>query len=311
MRMKALIVTIRPLSAFGTPLSGDTLFGQLCWALALRKGGGVFEELLRGYTIGKPFAVVSDGLPHGYLPRATVPDSILAIDDLDPQQRKALKRKQWLPVGGLGSPYRSWLSDATDAWPGSTATVTQNTIHRITGTTGSGIFAPRQVEQISFPKQTLLDIHVVINTERLSEPDLNQAFGDIGQSGFGRDASSGLGKFEVISTVAKEILESRSADFMTLAPCAPDVGDLDPSGCWTLPITRFGRHGGVIAVGGQPFKRPILFAKTGAVLRLRSGSRLFHGTGIGGRDKPISAAMPGTVHQGYAPIVPIHLDAKP
>ena len=48
--MKALKFTLRPLSAFGTPLAGDTLFGHLCWALALRRGSAGLSTLLDGYT---------------------------------------------------------------------------------------------------------------------------------------------------------------------------------------------------------------------------------------------------------------------
>ena len=310
-RVKALLVTIRPQSAFGTPMAGDTLFGHLCWALSFRKGATAFERIMDGYTDGNPFAVVSDAFPSGYLPRASLPDALMGSDHLDPSARKALKRRQWLPREGLGLPYSEWLRQSCSAWPGKVATVTQNTIHRITGTTGSGVFAPRQVEQMTFARETLLDIHLVLDTHKLTLADILEALSDIGQSGFGRDASTGLGKFEVVSAVERNDAPNDSTDFMTLPPCAPDVSKLDASRCWALPMTRFGRHGSVLAASGKPFKRPIMLARTGAVLRLLSGPALFHGVGLGGQDAPISIAMPATVHQGFAPILPILLDATP
>jgi CRISPR-associated protein Csm4 len=309
-RLKSFVITIRPLSAFGTPMAGDTLFGQLCWAIAMRRGETEFKELLHGYTQGSPFGVVSDAFPKGFLPRATLPDFVYGGLELDPLARKTLKRRQWLPTEGRELPYREWITQAKAVWPSRTVTVTQNTIHRLSGTTGSGVFSPRQVEQIAFLNDTMFEIYGVIDTDRLSLEELMEAFCDIGQSGFGRDASTGLGKFDVVSSQTIDASKSDSLDFMTLAPCAPKVSDLDASGCWTQPLTRFGRHGSVLATGGKPFKSPIMFAATGAVLRIRSGTKLFHGVGIGGPDAPISTSMPKTVHQGYAPLLPIHLDVR-
>ena len=48
--MKLYDVTIHPLSAFGTPLKGDTLFGQFCWQVAYDPGlvdGGLEKNLDR------------------------------------------------------------------------------------------------------------------------------------------------------------------------------------------------------------------------------------------------------------------------
>ena len=44
--MKTYRLTLRPLTAFGTPLAGDTLFGQLCWALRHRLGNAALTRLL-------------------------------------------------------------------------------------------------------------------------------------------------------------------------------------------------------------------------------------------------------------------------
>ena len=62
-------VTLQPRSAFGTPLAGDTLFGQLCWAIRERFGEARLTSLLEGYTEANPFLVVSDAFPAGWVPR--------------------------------------------------------------------------------------------------------------------------------------------------------------------------------------------------------------------------------------------------
>ena len=74
--MQTYCYTLSPLSAFGTPLAGDTLFGQLCWTLRHQLGNARLDELLLGYTRGKPFLVVSDALPAGHVPLPNVPSGI-------------------------------------------------------------------------------------------------------------------------------------------------------------------------------------------------------------------------------------------
>ena len=70
--MQTLLLTLQPHTAFGTPLLGDTLFGQLCWTLRHQLGNARLNALLQGYTDGKPFAVVSDALPLGHVARDVV-----------------------------------------------------------------------------------------------------------------------------------------------------------------------------------------------------------------------------------------------
>jgi CRISPR-associated protein Csm4 len=308
--MNALTFTLRPLTPFGTPLAGDTLFGQLCWALALRRGEEALERALEGYTEGRPFAVLSDAFPESLLPRPTLPDAAAGLPDADPKLRKVLRRRRWLPAEDAGLPLARWLERAVDAGGARDAVRTQNTINRLTGTTGRGPFAPRQVEHTEFVPGTLLEVHAVHDPARLPADDLHGLLDDIGALGFGRDASTGLGKFEVVGRRDRpQAAAARHA--MALAPSAPDAAALDAEGCWWLPLTRFGRHGGTAALGGGggPFKRPILLVRTGAVLRWREPrAALFHGTGLGGPSSPLSAVVPGTVHQGYAPLQPLNLE---
>ena len=62
--MKTCALTITPLSPFGTPLKGDTLFGHVCWQAAedpaLLDGG---LERWVGLYPERPFAVFSSAFP--------------------------------------------------------------------------------------------------------------------------------------------------------------------------------------------------------------------------------------------------------
>lgn len=328
--MQTYCYTLRPLSAFGTPLAGDTLFGQLCWTLRHQFGNSRLNDLLAGYTNGAPFVVVSDALPSGHLPLPSVQSGLWEpTGDTD---RKILKKKRWLPTDGLGSPFSTWQlrakSDGEVAQPwmnewaayakhrdakGSSQTERaqpHNTINRQTGTTGEGQFAPYAMPQIWFHPAMRLDLHVVLDEARLNLSELSSALDYMGATGFGRDSSTGLGKFERVGAVTPVTFPASTDanSYLTLGPCAPQGLGFCPVRSTYHVATRFGRHGDATVQSGQPFKRPVLLAKAGSVFwpdTVDSACR-FIGQGLGGTQNPVSLAMPETVQQGYAPVIAIH-----
>lgn len=308
--MQTYRYTLRLLSAFGTPLAGDTLFGQLCWTLRHQLGNDRLNELLQGYTQGQPFAVVADAAPVGHVPLPSVPSALW--QKTANADRKALKNKRWLPVDSLSKPFDQWQSEAkSDAEVASKTERAQphNTINRQTGTTGEGQFAPYATPQLWFRPAMLFDLYVVLDTARLSLAELSDAIGYIGVAGFGRDASIGLGKFERVGEADPVSWQAEGAanSYLTLGPCAPQGLGFCPVRSTYQVVTRFGRHGDAAVQSGQPFKRPVLLAKTGSVFwpeRLDASCQ-FIGQGLGGIKNPVSSAMPETVQQAYAPVIAI------
>ena len=334
MRMQHLLLAIEPRSAFATPLKGDTLFGQLCWALRDRHGEDRLRELLRGYTDGRPFAVVSDAFPECCWPRPAVPPALLG--DADPKQRKAAKKRVWLRQGDFDRPVSEWLRHMAED-PGTAGDEVQavhtartaprpfmypetrfrNSIDRCTGTTTSEGFAPYGVPQIRYREGVHLDCHIVYDSERIDAGALRQAMNDIGAFGFGRDATVGMGRFDVEEhghdrPIVLPLRQDGATSWLALAPVAPQGLQWNPERCWYRPFTRFGRHGNVAVHRGHPFKAPVLLADTGAVLTPCDPfeERLFVGQGLGGTRRPISYGIPETVHQGYAPVIGIRVPER-
>lgn len=306
--MNTLKFTLRPLSAFATPLAGDTLFGQLSWAARERFGEARLGELLDGYVDARPFLVVSDGFPSGLLPRPTAPGFALGLAAVDPARRKQARTHRWLPVAGADQPIARWMKELTVSDAIKPLVLTQNTINRYTGTTGEGQFAPRQVDRSFFGAKARINVYAAID-ERLTADTLRQLLADVGNHGYGRDATTGLGKFEVEQAVEASPPQRASHHWLTLAPCQPNPNELVAEGCFYTPLTRFGRHGNIAALTAQPFKRPLLMIATGALLRSREPAQwAFHGRGLGGSGNPVSSVIPDTVHQGYAPVLPLHLE---
>ena len=319
--MQTLRFSIQPLTAFGTPLAGDTLFGQCCWALQRRFGNDWLSERLQDYCQGRPFMVIADAFPKGFLPLPAVPASFWRPSDED---RKALKKKRWLPLGKMTADFRDWqnlaLNDIQAASlphlgggtkGGGWQTITpqpHNTINRATATTGEGMFAPYSQAQIWFYPAMRFDLYAVIDASRISADQLTAALADIGQTGYGANASVGLGKFAIERDDAFTGLPSvpNANAWLTLAPCAPQGLGFAADTSFYQPLTRFGRHGDQAALAGSPFKRPLLMAKTGAVFTPEDGQctpRAFIGQGL----SDVSPSQPQAVAQGYAPVVGIRI----
>ncbi|WP_314261302.1 type III-A CRISPR-associated RAMP protein Csm4 [Cardiobacterium hominis] len=305
--MDALKITLTPQTAFGTPLVGDTLFGHLCWGIAEAYGADRLQALLADYCDANPFLIASDAFPAGYLPLPTLPSAYwTAGDETD---RKKLKKKQWLPLEALTAPVRDWQQHARSnddiaANLISSHSQAHNSINRAISSTGDARFAPFASEQNWYSTESQWQLYLLHDPARITCDELAQILKNLGHSGYGRDASTGLGKYHLDALEAEQTLFTRSGNAaMTLAPCCPQGQGFDGAHSYYQTLTRFGRHGNVQATAGNPFKKPVLMAQTGAVF---SGKRYDHpwiGQGIGG----ISTTLRETVHQGYAPAIALEL----
>ena len=311
--MQAFKLTLRPETAFGTPLVGDTLFGQICWGIAEQLGEATLNTCLQGYTAQQPFLVVSDAFPAGHLPLPTLPSSYWqAGSETD---RKKLKKRQWLPLAALNSPSKEWQQQAKSGNDiakhlASEYSQPHNSLNRQTHTTGAGgQFAPYESEQIWYATDSLWEIYLLLDENRLSAADLQQIIANIGHSGYGRDASIGLGKFSISHWERTDLFQQQTQGnaIWTLAPCCPQNQGLDAAQSFYQVHTRFGRHGNIQATAGSPFKKPILMAQTSAVFSGVPTDKPFIGQGISG----ISHSQPQAVHQAYAPILRFVLDNSP
>ena len=310
--MRGLTFRLRLESDLGTPMRGDTLFGQLCWTWRLADGEAALTRALAGYAEGEPFLIVSDACPAGFVPKPEISAPPISQEQLADTRdwicRKAWSARRWLPARALSRALvEAFREDELERPPATWETLhSHNTINRLTGTTGTGVFAPYQTAVTAFASGAReVEVHCLHDPDRLTEVALTDLMRQMGLSGFGRDASIGLGKFRVEGVAAAGFRAGSYA--VTLAPCRPTPEQVVEAGSYWRTFTRFGRHGAA-ASAGQVFKTPVLLADSGALLCMRDAAvdRAFVGTGLGG-DGRLSRQIPATVHQAYAPVLPVDL----
>ena len=307
--MKLYRFTLPPQSAMGTPLVGDTLFGQLCWAVRNRFGEARLTALLEGYSEQCPFMVVSDAFPQGFLPLPTLPSKFWQTKT--ETDRKSLKKAKWVNIEDAeNSAVKFWQECALQAnfkFEKESQNQFHNTIDRQTNTTGEGQFAPYSTMLTWFGTVQKFDLYIALDENRFTLEELQQVLNDVGSFGFGRDASIGLGKFQCTHSQAVNFLQQNANCYLTLANCAPQKLGLNKEYCYYQITTRFGRHGDIQALSSNPFKKPIILAKPAAIFTPENYQpRLFLGNGLGN----VSHTQPEAVHQGYAPVLNLFVDFK-
>jgi CRISPR-associated protein Csm4 len=344
--VKLFVMTLEPQGALGTPLKGDTLFGHFCWQAhydpALLDGG--LEARLHTYA-DTPFAVFSSAYPllqgapgHYALKRPDLPLTwLFPPGDWDRvqqmRQRKDIKKKQWMLVPTdlrLDLRKVEYLSDRqlqqrllaqvapelrrrlTKMGEPATAILAQfsqahNTIQRLTQTTGSAPFAPYEQTIWHYYPGTRLAVFVLIDPGATDGERVRTGLERIGQWGYGRDASIGLGRFRVTDQQELPLPQAQAANACyTLAPVVP-VPD-SYAQAYFLPLVRFGKHGDLLARSSNPFKNPVLMADEGAAFLPRN-LHLFDRPYLGRAVTGISKAQPQTVMQGYSFYLPFRLEA--
>ena len=344
--MKVYEITIKPLSGFGTPLKGDTIFGHFCWQIAYDETlvGKTLDDLLSSYET-KPFAVFSSAYPkfctgdrYQYALKTPdmPPDKIFSLSEdvkLRIKERKKYKKKTWMILQEnkniisfkemeflndkeLIEKAISNLSDETKRLlrrkkeKSFTAAFNQphNAINRLTGTTGEDRFAPFSVEQHVYYPETELALFVGVDETVIDIEQITTGLERIGDFGFGKDASSGLGRFRLGECDEIELSrlgsDSPNACY-TLGPFVPE-SDIYTE-MFYAPFTRYGRHGDVLAKSSNPFKSPVIMADEGGIFIPKS-SAVFNKPYIGKAVTNISKAEPKAVTQGYSLYIPVRVE---
>ncbi len=285
--MKLCRFTLKPLSPWAGPLRSDTLYGLICWHVAENEGETACRDLLDAFRANRAPFHLSSVMPANFLPMPALPPisredfrelaaKIGAAEKTDDILFNALRRfKKFRKAPWLS--FQAWQKhkdhlSARDLFAGhlsgkdecKSRTKTAFEPHvGIDRRAGSARDA-----QLFFMRLTYFDAASFHLYARADDPEyLLNYLERIGEVGFGRDASTGKGRFavELDRGFQPQSLEVEAANAsMLCSVCAsPDMSALN--GYWRLEVKR-GKTGPGYA---NPFKKPFLMLQEGSLLQSR------------------------------------------
>ena len=308
--MQLLRYIVRPLSPWGTPLRSDTLCGLLLWRLAERYGSAACRAAIAAFRAGEPPFVLSSALTLGMVSSPCLPPAPRALfrqwvntgEFRDAggkaislfealQAYKRFRKTAHLPVEVWARhapslslrPLLAWFcqwSAKKDSPKTGESVEPHVSIDRRSATAAEGGLFFNRLTWIAEGAPFHLyaraaDPTALLELLREAGGLAAQAHTETGDLGFGKDASTGKGRFAVEPDNAFDPapLENDGPHAMLCSVCASmDMSCVDG---WYSVATKRGKAGPGLA---SPHKAPMLLLQEGSVLRrLPAGPYLLEG----------------------------------
>ncbi len=304
-------IKIKIKTPFATIPKGDTIFGHLCWQIVQNQGEEALHNLLSDYK-NEPFMVISDFLINNTISKPPISNSLFGIK-FDPKKRKEIKAKNIIKIDELIENKfilnKDFINNKTylkKEYEYKESIVIRNSIDRLTSTTKKG-FDPYASYRYDYDLKinNIAYLYILIdNNKDISIEQIYKYLKQIGDSGFGKDASIGYGKFDVIEYKEFEFKNDNTNALITLSPSVLSKQNFKKA--WYETFVRFGKHGNYLA-HSLVWKNPIILADSFALVI--SEYKKYIGQGLGGNGE-ISKSLKETVHQGYAITIPVTLELE-
>ncbi len=306
--MKSLKLTIEFKSPLGSLLLSDTIFGHFCWEYRDIFGEDKLKEVLEDFE-SNPFLVFSDGFVKDTLPMPFLkPKSLKEMkeyfkerfgDDFDyysnvKRLKKARFVKDYFLENLKGDLELFALYDYIHKPNTKTVHFIRNSVNRITNTVQEGLYS---TDEVFYGEQ--VDIYVKYDESRIDKGTIEKVFESIGRFGFGRDKSTGKGRFKVVDAEdePKVLARKSSKTFISLSSGVPDK---DCEILYGKIFTKFGKHGGSLAIA-NPFKNPVILFRSGSVFEFKETKEIY------GQAFNVSV-YPGHYHSAY--MLPLFVDVE-
>jgi CRISPR-associated protein Csm4 len=303
--LKSYRITLRLKSPMGTPWQADTIIGHLAWIERFKNGERGIKEFLSPFLEGKPPFVLSDGFPEDLLPRPYGMKQAAAIQDLDSYSRERRARKaEFLKASDFGA---ICLGQEIKGHPVPSPWEEFETLHatisRKSNTTSDeagNLFSTESwCINREFAPNAFQAINIYLYCQETWRARIEDLFRDLSSVGFGRDKSVGLGQFEILKMDEWEGFKKfKGANaFIALSSFVPQEND-PIEGRWAFNI-KYGKLGET-APSGNPFKRPFLQMKPGAVFFTGGSPKPFYGRVLSN----LSPSFPEAIQICYCLAVP-------
>jgi len=299
--MKTYRLKIKLQGSFLTPWQADTIFGNLCWIMAWRKGDDALKAFLDEYINGNPVFLLSDGMPDNLFP---APAHLSLLDQKGKcleafQKAKKLKKIVWLQPDMFESVRKGNLGIEPPERINTIRAFTtlHSSISRVTGTTGE------EGSLFELPEYAVEqnEISIYLKIRDGWEEKVFSLFKDLSLTGYGKKKSIGKGAFEIIGALEPfdkfNDFDGTNA-FISLSNFVPAKDD--PTDGFYKTFVKYGKLGGEFTFCGRPFKKPLIMLSAGSSFKVINGIKPFYGRMV----KDIAPAKPEVVHYGYSFAVP-------
>lgn len=306
---KRYLVRIWLTSPLATPMHSGTLFGHLCWSWRYLHGEDSLARWLDGMTENP--LLLSDALPRGCLPRPLLKPALRdrPMPESELAEFKLLKKRPWISRDSFLK-YRSRLDDNTlllalreDEQKEAAlarqerlveARLPHNTIHRHTGRTpeSGGLYFTDEW----WPPGARLEREIFVESS-LEPRVLRELFELTGKWGFGKDASTGRGRFDVesVEPAPADLFDFTGNRFLTLSHGSVSGNMRD---CRYRLHVHYGRSGSLYSIGAKPFKYPMTLIEPGATFTPCGGGP------YGALLEDVHSAYPKVRHSAWHLVVP-------
>lgn len=307
--MRTYLIKLSVPSGFITPWHSDTIFGHLCWMAQRHDGFKGFNGaagFIDLYRSGNPPLILSDAFPAGYLP---VPANLKEFFDqrlegeLNEDRYSFLKKVKDIKHLTLKQ-FQKYQRGELFEVDGSkdqiiTAYTLHNQINRFTNTTGeSGSLFELEERFVIGGK-----LNVYARIREGFEDDVWRLFELFERGGFGRKKSTGKGAFKLLGIEKFNDIDeiAKPGGFLSLSHFVPAKSD--PTDGIYRVLVKYGKMAEEYGCGGNPFKKPLMMIRPGAIFRTNTVRPYYYGRLV----ENIAYTHADVVQYGYGFAVPIML----
>jgi CRISPR-associated protein Csm4 len=297
MKMNCLKIEIEPISSFVTKIESDTLFGVFCWNLLYKYGENRLIELLKKFN-EEPFIVFSnaffaDKLPKPYLKPVRLNDKnikdikktvllnkidfmgllkdnrnkdiALTSTQINDLIRKRLEEKQTFKTSGT----KGYIEENIES---TNKIIQKNYIDRLGDCSNNKLFA---VEETFYSKNIKLNVFIKYS-DLITKGEIEEVFKLIAVNGFGKDKSTGKGKFDFLiieEFEEKELLSppDNIDKYWIMSLSNGYIKDIDNNALIKYKFiqshVKFPKMGGTAANSDVPFKNPVVLITPGSTFK--------------------------------------------
>jgi CRISPR-associated protein Csm4 len=272
MDMNYAKIIIKPKSPFITSLQSDTIFGHFAWGYRYCFAENRLKELLYDFK-EKPFIVFSDGFIKDTLPKPFLKPYLPKNEEL--LSAKEIKKVNFIDkelifknIDNLNDEviFKELLNRKNKKTLKKETLITQkNSINRDSNLVTEGLYSIKE----NFFEENF-EFEVYFKYQHISKEEIEKVFELISKRGYGKDKSTGKGKFEYTiewDFDEKKYFLQKKGKYLNLSTM---LKSNNMHLYYGKTITKFPKAGGIYAYS-EPFKNPFIAFIAGSTFIVGEG----------------------------------------